>query len=411
MEGVRGKNEWMNTTITTINPATGEPLETYDVHSEAQVNEMLDQATSAQRRWATTSFEHRANVLRDVAEQLRQRQGELAVLMAREMGKPLAQGEGEAQKCAWVCDFYADEAQRMLADVARESELDKAWTVYQPLGTVLAVMPWNFPLWQVLRFAAPTLMAGNVGVLKHASSVTGSALVIEELFRAAGAEEGVFRTLVLPSNRVEAIVADDRIAAVTLTGSEGAGRAVASQAGRHLKPSVLELGGSDAYVVLSDADVGMAAAVCADSRLMNSGQSCIAAKRFIVVDDVHDEFVEAFGAELERRVVGDPFDPSTDVGPQAKAELRDELHDQVVRSVDAGANVLFGGQHPGRPWRLLPRNGVDRSRAGNAGVRRGTVRARRRGDGRSKRGTRDRAGECQPIRTRWCRVHPRHRTR
>jgi len=332
-------------TITTVNPATGKQLEEYSIQTKEQVDAILGTVSGAQPAWAKRSFDERGHVLRSVAESLRSQRTDLAHLMAAEMGKPVGQGEAEADKCAWVCDFYADHAEEMLADVARESDLDRAWTVYRPMGTVLAVMPWNFPLWQVLRFAAPTLMAGNTGLLKHASSVTGSALAIEELFRAAGADH-VFRSLVLPSNRIEDIIADDRVSAVTLTGSEGAGRAVAAQAGEHLKPSVLELGGSDAYVVLADASVEQAAAACADSRLTNSGQSCIAAKRFIVVDDVYDQFLEAFLTELRERTVGDPTEAGTDVGPQAKADLRDELHDQVKASVDAGAELVLGGNIP-----------------------------------------------------------------
>ncbi len=331
---------------TTINPTNGLQLADYPVHTESEVDAMLDQASSAQRSWANTSFDERANGIRGVGSELRRRRSELAELMANEMGKPIAQGEAEADKCAWVCDFYAEHAESMLADVERESQLDQAWTVYRPLGTVLAVMPWNFPLWQVLRFAAPTLMAGNTGLLKHASSVTGSALAIEELFVAAGIDDGCFRTLVLPSNRINDLIADDRIAAVTLTGSEGAGRAVAKQAGESLKPSVLELGGSDAYVVLADADIEQAAEICADSRLTNSGQSCIAAKRFIVVDSVHDAFAEAFAVALQKRSVGDPLAEGTDLGPQAKADLRDELHEQVTASVQAGARLRFGGSVP-----------------------------------------------------------------
>lgn len=332
--------------ITTINPSNGLDLAQYPVHTKAEVESILDQSSSMQDAWANRSFEERATVIRGVGNELRRRRSELAELMANEMGKPVAQGEAEADKCAWVCDFYADEAEQMLADVERDSAMSSAWTVYRPLGTVLAVMPWNFPLWQVLRFAAPTLMAGNTGLLKHASSVTGSALAIEELFVAAGADNGSFRTLVLPSDRINDLIADDRIAAVTLTGSEGAGRAVAQQAGAHLKPSVLELGGSDAYVVLHDADIEQAAEICADSRLTNSGQSCIAAKRFIVVDSVADDFVEAFATALQKRTVGDPLAEGTDVGPQAKADLRDELHEQVTSSVDAGAQLRFGGTVP-----------------------------------------------------------------
>jgi len=351
-------------TITTVDPRTGNDLAEYAIHTEAEVDTMLQQAASAQPSWAGRTFEERAEVIRGVGHELRRRRSELAELMAKEMGKPIAQGEAEADKCASACDYYADESASMLADVERDSALSSAWTVYRPLGTVLAVMPWNFPLWQVLRFAAPTLMAGNTGLLKHASSVTGSALAIEELFVAAGADDGCFRTLVLPSDRINGVIADDRIAAVTLTGSEGAGRAVAKQAGEQLKPSVLELGGSDAYVVLHDANIEAAAEVCADSRLTNSGQSCIAAKRFIVVDSVADAFVDAFASALQERTVGDPLVAGTDVGPQAKADLRDELHDQVSASVEAGAQLRFGGTIPEGDGAYYPVTMLDAVRPG-----------------------------------------------
>lgn len=334
------------TTLKSTNPATGEEVAEYAIHTEEAVDRWLDSTTSVQSRWATSQFEERASVLRDAADELRRRSDELASLMTIEMGKPIAQARSEVEKCAWVCEYYADSAEQMLSDVPRDSDNAGAWTVYRPLGTVLAVMPWNFPLWQVFRFAAPTLMAGNAGVLKHASNVSGSALAIEEVFSAAGLEAGLFRTLLLPSDRIDSLIADERIAAVTLTGSEGAGRAVAESAGRNLKPSVLELGGSDPYVILEDADISSAAKTCAKSRLLNSGQSCIAAKRFIVVDEVFDEFSDAFLAELEAAVVGDPTDENVTVGPQAKPKLRDELHDQVVRTIDAGATLLFGGEVP-----------------------------------------------------------------
>jgi succinate-semialdehyde dehydrogenase/glutarate-semialdehyde dehydrogenase len=340
--------------ITITNPVDGSFVTDYRVHTEDQVDQFLDETTAAQAEWSRRSFEGRAEVLLEAARTLNRRVEDLAVLMTTEMGKPLAQGRAEVEKCAWVCEFYAKQAAEMLADIPRDSDHQQAWTVHRPLGTVLAVMPWNFPLWQVIRFAAPTLMAGNAGVLKHASNVTGSALAIESVFRHAGLDEGLFRTLVLPSDRVAGIIGDDRIAAVTLTGSEKAGKAVASAAGEHLKPTVLELGGSDAYVVLDDADLELAARVCADSRLTNSGQSCIAAKRFIVVDSVHDEFLDRFVAELAKRTVGDPMDETTDVGPQARADLRDELAEQVAASVEQGAELVLGGDVPDGPGAFYP---------------------------------------------------------
>lgn len=315
--------------------------------------------------WADTAFEDRAVRLREAALLLRQRSGPLAELMADEMGKPVASGKAEAEKCALVCDYYAENGAEMLADVPRESDLASAWTVHRPMGTVLAVMPWNFPLWQVFRFAAPALMAGNGAMLKHASNVSGSAMEIEKIFLAAGFPEGLFRTLLIPSDRVEDIIADSRIAAVTLTGSEGAGRAVAEAAGRHLKPSLLELGGSDPYVILHDADVEAAAKVCAESRLTNSGQSCIAAKRFIVVPEVYDRFRGLFLAELQSAVVGDPHDPETTVGPQAREDLRDELHDQVERAVARGAQLVLGGTIPEGPGAFYPVTMLEEVEPGN----------------------------------------------
>ena len=343
-----------STTLVSTNPTTGEEFDSFAVHTTQEVEQFIAQTDAAQRQWATTTFEHRAGVLHATAKELRGRADELAELMANEMGKPLAAGRGEVEKCAWVCEYYADNAAEMLADEERASDLSQAWTVYEPMGTVLAVMPWNFPHWQVFRFAAPGLMAGNAGLLKHASNVSGSALAIEDIFRSAGLDEGLFRTLLVPSDRVADIIADPRIAAVTLTGSEPAGRAVAETAGRHLKPSLLELGGSDPYVVLHDADINAAAKTCAESRLTNSGQSCIAAKRFIVVNDVYDEFKAVFLAELKAAVVGDPHDPATTVGPQARTDLRDGLHDQVERSVEAGAELVLGGQVPEGPGAFYP---------------------------------------------------------
>jgi succinate-semialdehyde dehydrogenase/glutarate-semialdehyde dehydrogenase len=262
------------------------------------------------------------------------------------MGKPLAQGEAEAEKCASVCDYYAEHAQAFLAPQPRDLDGTRSYVRFDPIGPVLAVMPWNFPFWQVFRFAAPALAGGNVGVLKHASNVTRCALLIEDVFREAGFPEGTFRSLVLSSGRVADVVADPRIRAVTLTGSEAAGSQVAEQSGRHLKKTVLELGGSDAFIVLDDADLSRAAKTAADARLINSGQSCIAAKRFIVVEPVAARFEELFANEMASRRMGDPLASGTQVGPQARMELRDDLHKQVQRSVRRGAKVAIGGTVP-----------------------------------------------------------------
>ncbi len=337
-----------------VNPATGDVVATYDPHSPDEVNAAIERAAECQRQWRRTSFDDRAAVLRGVADQLDARRDELATLMADEMGKPVTAGRGEAEKCAWVCRYYADNAAQHLADVPIEADRQRSYIHYEPLGVVLAVMPWNFPLWQVFRFAAPALMAGNGGLLKHASNVTGCSLAIEEMIVAGGAPEGLFRSLVIGSDAVADVLGHDLVRAATLTGSVPAGASVAAAAGSHLKKTVLELGGSDPYVVLADADVEAAAKTCATSRLINSGQSCIAAKRFVVVDEVHDEFVEAFVAEMAAAKVGDPHDGDTTVGPQAQESLRDELHDQVQRSIGEGASLVLGGQLPTGPGAWYP---------------------------------------------------------
>ncbi len=340
--------------LTSTNPATGETVATYEEHNPTQVEALIAETHDRHVEWRRTGFAHRAEILRAVADQLDRRTDELAELMALEMGKPVAGGRSEAQKCAWVCRYYADHAEEQLADVPIEADRSASYIHHEPLGVVLAVMPWNFPLWQVFRFAAPALMAGNGALLKHASNVTGCSLAIEELFRDGGAPIGLFRSLKIGSGAVEAVLEHDLVRAATLTGSVPAGSAVAQTAGRLLKKTVLELGGSDPYVVLADADIESAAKTCATSRLINSGQSCIAAKRFVVVDEVHDAFVDAFVAEMEAAVVGDPFDEATTVGPQAQVSLRDELHDQVERSIGEGAKLLLGGQKPSGPGAFYP---------------------------------------------------------
>ncbi|MFP5321702.1 MAG: NAD-dependent succinate-semialdehyde dehydrogenase [Acidimicrobiia bacterium] len=340
--------------LTSTDPATGEQIAEHEEHTADEVAGFVEQAHEAHRRWRATPFDERAAVLRGAADRLDARVDELAELMAAEMGKPLAAGRSEVEKCAWVCRYYADHGAEHLADQPIDADRERSYLHHEPLGVVLAVMPWNFPLWQVFRFAAPGLMAGNAGLLKHASNVTGCSLAIEEVFAEGGAPEGLFRSLKIPSKEVAAVIEHPLVRAVTLTGSVGAGRAVAEAAGRQLKKTVLELGGSDPYVVLEDADVAAAAKTCATSRLINSGQSCIAAKRFIVVDAVHDEFLDAFAAEMEAAVMGDPRDPDVTVGPQAQVHLRDELHDQVRRTVDEGARLVLGGEVPDRPGAWYP---------------------------------------------------------
>ncbi|MEX2363768.1 MAG: NAD-dependent succinate-semialdehyde dehydrogenase, partial [Balneolaceae bacterium] len=284
--------------------------------------------------------------LRKIAEGLRSQKEELSRIMAEEMGKPLKQGVSEVEKCAWVCEYYAEKAADFLADEDVETEASKSYVTFKPLGVVLSIMPWNFPLWQLFRFAAPGLMAGNAIILKHSENSTGCALKTEELIHSAGIPKDLFRTILMPSDKLKPVIQHDGIAAVTLTGSTKAGKAVASQAGEKVKKTVLELGGSDAYVILKDADISNAAEACVTSRLINSGQSCIAAKRFIVVEDVYDEFVEKFIELMKAKKVGDPFEGGIDIGPQAREDLRDGLHEQVQESLEKGATLKLGGKIP-----------------------------------------------------------------
>jgi len=330
--------------LQSINPATGEVFATHPYHGAAEVEQALAAVAAASPAWRDTGFERRAEHLRALAAHLRATRDRYAVIMTREMGKPIREARAEVEKCAWVCDFYAEHASTFLADEEVATDASRSFVTCQPLGTVLAIMPWNFPFWQVLRFAAPALMAGNTCLLKHASNVPLSALAIEEAVRAAGLPEGVFRTLLVPAGAVEAVIADPRVHAVTLTGSEAAGRKVAAAAGAHLKKTVLELGGSDAFIVLEDADLDHAAQVGVTSRYLNSGQSCIAAKRFIVVESVADEFLEAFRARARALRLGDPMDEATELGPMARADLREELHRQVTDTLGAGARAAFGCQ-------------------------------------------------------------------
>jgi succinate-semialdehyde dehydrogenase/glutarate-semialdehyde dehydrogenase len=322
--------------------------------SASQIGDLLHNSDAAFHLWRRVELSERVAPLRKLATLLREGEDEYAELMAREMGKPLAEGVGEVAKCVWVCEYYADNAEEFLADEVMESDASRSFVTYQPLGVVLAIMPWNFPFWQVVRFAAPTLTAGNTAILKHAPNVTGCAMALEALFRAAGYPDHVFRTLVVDVPEVEAIIRDDRIKAVTLTGSTRAGKAVAATAGSAIKKTVLELGGSDPSVVLADADVDAAAAACVTSRLINAGQSCIAAKRLIVVDDVRDEFEARVVERMAEAVVGNPTDPATTVGPIARADLRDNLHRQVTESVAKGARTLLGGALPDPPGFFYP---------------------------------------------------------
>jgi len=332
-------------TFDSTNPATEEPIETHDAHDRDAVDATLTTASDRFASWRERPIAERAAKLADVAEVLRDGTREYAELMTREMGKPIEQAEAEVEKCAWACEFYAERAPEHLQDERVGSVPGaKTYVSYEPLGPVLAIMPWNYPFWQVFRFAAPHLTAGNVGLLKHAPNVFGCASAIESIFREAGYPEGVFTSLQIETDQVEDVIADDRVRAVTLTGSTRAGRAVAAQSGEQLKPAVLELGGSDPFVVLDDAPVAEVAETAATARTQNSGQSCIAAKRFIVHEAVADEFVDAFVDEVEALTVGNPMDPETDVGPQARGDLLADLHEQVTASVAAGATLECGGE-------------------------------------------------------------------
>ncbi len=329
-----------------INPATLEEIGSYEELPPEAVARAVGESGEAFERWSETPFAERSALMANAAAILRSRSEEFARLMALEMGKPVRQGRAEVEKCAAVCGYYAERAAALLEPEAVATEARRSFVAYRPLGVVLAVMPWNFPFWQVFRFAAPALMAGNTGVLKHASNVCGCALAIEDVFSAAGFPRGVFRTLLVGSGAVEGIISHPAIKAVTLTGSAAAGRAVARAAGERLKKTVLELGGSDPYVVLEDADVEQAASVCAESRLINAGQSCIAAKRFVVVESRVREFTGLLVEAMRRRSVGDPLDEATDVGPLARLDIRDEVHRQVMQSVEKGAKCVLGGRIP-----------------------------------------------------------------
>ncbi len=340
--------------ITSVNPATGRPVQSYDPHNADEIEARIARAVVAQREFRGSRVEQRAAILHRAAEQLESRTGEFGRLMTVEMGKPIGAAEAEARKCAWVCRWYAENAARLLADEQVETNASRSFVRFEPIGIVLAVMPWNFPFWQVFRFAAPALAAGNAGLLKHASNVPGCALAIEQLLTAAGVPDGIFQTLLVGSDRVESLIRDPRIRAVTLTGSDPAGRAVARVAGDCLKKTVLELGGSDPFVVLEDADMDRTIAAAVTARTMNNGQSCIAAKRFLVAEEVAEEFERRFTAKMAGLKIGDPLEPETDIGPLATAAIRDELAAQVDSTVAAGGRLLLGGKPDTGPGYFYP---------------------------------------------------------
>jgi succinate-semialdehyde dehydrogenase/glutarate-semialdehyde dehydrogenase len=332
--------------IYSINPANGKTVAHYRSHTNKQVEQNIAQTHEAWLKWRDTSHNERSAHLNNMAKVLLSQKSELARLMALEMGKPIKQGVAEVEKCASVCEYYADNAAGFLKDQLIKTEASKSFVTFQPIGVVLAIMPWNFPFWQVFRFLAPALAAGNCGVLKHASNVPGCAIAIQKIVEQSGFPENVFQTLLVSSDKIEKIIENPLIKAVTITGSTNAGKKVAQKAGSLIKKTVLELGGSDAYVVLEDADLEHAAETCVNSRVINSGQSCIAAKRFIVVKSIEKEFTRLFLEKMKAKVMGDPLNETTDIGPQARVDLRDELHHQVKQSIKKGAKCILGGELP-----------------------------------------------------------------
>ncbi len=344
--------------ITSINPATEEVIATYDSMSKDELISIVRSSQMDFMDWKQLSMNERSRFLHNLANCLREEKKELACLITSEMGKPIGEAEAEVEKCAWVCEFYADKSDEFLAPEFVETDATRSWVAFQPIGLVLSIMPWNFPLWQVMRFAAPAVMAGNGCIVKHAPNVTGCALAIEKLFRKAGFPDHLYRTLLISidevNDRVGELINHPDIRAVTLTGSTGAGRKIAEKAGTALKKTVLELGGSDPYIILEDADLDEAINSCILSRLQNAGQSCVAAKRYLVSESLKEEFEEKLVENFSQKVMGDPMDPNTNIGPMARVDLRDELHDQVERSVASGAKVLLGGQKPAQKGYFYP---------------------------------------------------------
>lgn len=330
--------------LQSINPATEEVVNTFEELTDEQVKQKLELANKAYSSWRTSSFEERAEKLNKVAEILRRDARSLGEVLTREMGKPILQAVAEVEKCAWVCEYYAQNAKDFLADEIIETDASKSYVKFDPIGVVLAVMPWNFPYWQVFRFIAPASMAGNVGVLKHASNVQEAANKIEDVFKEAGYPEGVFQNLQISSSKVESIIRNDVVKAVTLTGSEGAGIAVAKVAGEEIKKTVLELGGSDPFIVFEDADVDVACATAVSARNLNNGQSCIAAKRFIVVESIAEQFIAGFKKRFEDLKVGDPSNEENEIGPVVNKASLEEITQQVDESIKQGATLVTGGK-------------------------------------------------------------------
>ncbi len=337
-----------------INPFNQSVIQIYNEMIQDEIDQILKNAHKAFLNWKNVDFKFRSEKMKKAADVLGKNIEKYSLLMTEEMGKPIVQSRAEVEKCAWVCNYYAENAEKFLTDEEIKTDASKSYVSFQPIGIVLAVMPWNFPFWQVFRFAAPGLMAGNAGVLKHASNVTGCALAIEEVFREAGFPENLFRTIIYPSSKMDYVIKHPLVKAVTLTGSVPAGKSVASFAGSVVKKTVLELGGSDPYVILEDADLEAAATTCVNSRLINGGQSCIAAKRFIIVEKIYDQFEKLFVEKMKLKKMGDPMDEINDLGPQASIHLRDELHGQVKKSISRGAKLLLGGEIPDNNGAFYP---------------------------------------------------------
>ena len=340
--------------IQTINPATGDVVKSFGEFTDEKVNQIIDDANEAFIKWRETPFSFRKNLMLNAAKELKSNKLKYADILTLEMGKPIKQSISEVEKCAWVCEYYAENAESILSKEVIESDADESYVRFDPIGIVLAVMPWNFPYWQVFRFAAPALMAGNVGLLKHASNVPMSAMAIEEVFLNAGFPKNVFTNLLISSSKVKLVLNNPLVKAATLTGSENAGKKVAETAGNNLKKTVLELGGSDPFIILADADIETAVEQAVTSRLINNGQSCIAAKRFIVVEEIADQFIELFVEKMKKTKVGDPTDMETELGPIAREDLLVELDEQVKSSVKAGAKILTGGKRLDRVGSYYP---------------------------------------------------------
>jgi acyl-CoA reductase-like NAD-dependent aldehyde dehydrogenase len=353
--GEEGQRMATGQLIRSVNPATEEVIATFEAATSNQIDQVLSDAERTSRQWRQTSFAERAALMQHAAAYLREHQTRLAGLITAEMGKPIVEAEAEVEKCAWNCVFYAEHAERFLSDEPQPSNASESYVAFTPLGTILAIMPWNFPFWQVIRFAAPALMAGNTAILKHASNVPQCALALAEVFAASGFPKAAFQSLLVPGSAVKPLIEDARVAAVTLTGSDEAGSQVAAAAGGVIKKTVMELGGSDPFIVLADAHLDAAVATAVRSRYQNAGQSCIAAKRFIVVEEVFEAFQERFVEAVRGLRMGDPTDRSTQLGPLARDDLRDSLEQQVRRASDEGAKILLGGERrPGRGYYFAP---------------------------------------------------------